>query len=207
MYQLHLDFDGEIIPVNTNWDNGEPISNHIGGLEALPYGDDDTFSSTELAEITAIWELSAESFATFDVNVTTEWPASPTQFTGKNIITRHTAANGRELPHYEVGGIAFLNVFGTNRYAPGVPFSTNISWTRYYGYENVEYLALTIAHEFGHNFNLRHHGQGGDEYYDGHPSSDGFWVPIMGAGDGEILHWTEKVSIIMPPIQGKTTLG
>ena len=38
------------------------------------------------------------------------------------------------------------------------------------------YDALTISHEVGHNFGLKHHGTSTSGYYSG----AGSWIPIMG---------------------------
>ena len=92
---IYLDFDGHVIS-NTAWNSGlaDP-------LVARPYsldGDDASFSSSELASIAAIWRRVAEDYAPFDVDVTTESPASFGPTIGRILVTRSTDANGNAMP-------------------------------------------------------------------------------------------------------------
>ena len=78
--------------------------------------------------------------------------------------------------------VAFLDVFDDAnnhaRFQPAFIFP---------GAQSNKALAETTSHETGHNFDLRHDGKGGIEYYEGHE----FWAPIMGFSDFEpITTWS-----------------
>ena len=61
-------------------------------------GDFTSFNAAEQAAIARIWQRAAEDFAPFDVDVTTEEPATFGPRTIRSLITRSFDANGVDLP-------------------------------------------------------------------------------------------------------------
>lgn len=173
---LYLNFAGETV-TNTLWNTELGRS----AIPARPFGvdgDDTTFSDAEQAIIRQVWLRVAEDYAPFNVDVTTERPATFTSRTGMALITRHLDANGQPNPASDAGGIAYVNVFGTTLYARYRP-----AWIYHDNLGNTESLiAEAASHELGHNLGLSHDGKtDGTEYYSGHGSGDLSWGPIMGA--------------------------
>jgi PKD repeat protein len=172
---VYLDFTGHTL-VGTAW-NG---STGTASLQARPFDLDNspsTFSAAERAAIAEIWHRVAEDYAAFDIDVTTEEPASFGPTVGRVLITAHTDANGRPMPSSTAGGVAYVNVWGSSRYAsyysPALVYFDNLS-------KGTTYIAEASAHEFGHNLGLSHDGNGSTAYYGGHGSDFTSWAPIMG---------------------------
>jgi len=87
-----LDFDGHVV-TGTAWNSGQGSS---PTYNALPFDTDGTpssFSSAEQTAIQLVWQRVAEDYAPFDVDVTTEQPATMTPTCGRVLITRNTDAN------------------------------------------------------------------------------------------------------------------
>ena len=143
---------------------------------ARPYsldGDDASFSSTELASIAAIWRRVAEDFAPFDVDVTTESPASFGPTTGRILVTRDSDANGNAMPAQGAGGVAYVGVFGTSyygSYSPALVYFNNLGGGR------EDYVSEAASHEMGHNLSLSHDGTASSGYYGGHGSGETSFV-------------------------------
>ncbi|WP_221032057.1 immunoglobulin domain-containing protein [Actomonas aquatica] len=177
---LYLDFSGHTV-TGTSWNSGTgAAATYVG----VPYDIDDdptTFSDAEQADIFAIWERVAEDYAPFDIDVTTEEPATFTSTTGRVLITRSTDANDVNMPSSNAGGVAQLDVFGDSDYvtrsSPAFVYYDNF-------YGSAPNIAEAASHEFGHNLGLTHDGQPGVEYYGGHGSGATSWGPIMGTGYG-----------------------
>jgi hypothetical protein len=185
---LYLDFNGHTI-TNTSWNSGtgrEPT--YIGKVYDTD-GDPASFSDDEQADIIEIWERVAEDFSPFDVNVTTEEPATFTSTTGRALITENVDANGNNMPSSSGGGVAQLDVFGDSDYhtrgSPAFVYFNNFSG-------NEANIAEAVTHELGHNMGLTHDGQTGVEYYNGHGSGAISWGPIMGASYGRnVTQWSK----------------
>jgi hypothetical protein len=173
---VFLDFDGHVIS-GTAW-NASGASVYY----AAPYdldGDPLSFNDTERARIAEIWHRVAEDLAPFDINVTTEEPASFDRYTGRILITHSKDETGVNMPYSSAGGVAYVNVFGANNYhtyySPALVYYNNLSSG------SQVYVAEASSHEFGHNLGLSHDGTiSGTTYYSGHGSGLVSWAPIMG---------------------------
>jgi len=174
---LYLNFAGEAV-TNTQW-NTEVSRAIIPAVAFSSDGDLSTFSDAEQLAIKRIWQRVAEDYAPFNIDVTTERPATFTTRTAHALITRNTDANGAANPASNAGGVAYVNVFGTSsyaRYRPGWIYHNNLA-------NNESYIAEATSHEIGHNLGLSHDGKtDGSDYYGGHGSGDISWGPLMGTG-------------------------
>jgi hypothetical protein len=88
-----------------------------------------TFSDAEQATIKQVWQRVAEDYAPFNIDVTTERPATFGTRTAHAVITRNTDANGIDNPSSSAGGVAYVNVFGNFNYAtyrPGWIYFNNL---------------------------------------------------------------------------------
>ena len=172
---VYLDFDGQTIS-GTAW-------NSVVGRSSIPArpfdldGSPSTFGSTERAAIAEIWHRVAEDYAAFDIDVTTEEPASFGRDTGRVLITSKRDANGAAMPYDTAGGVAYIGVWGYSNYAssysPALVYYDNLL-------KETTYIAEACAHEFGHNIGLSHDGTSSVTYYAGHGSGYTSWAPIMG---------------------------
>jgi hypothetical protein len=183
---LYLCFEGDLI-VNTAWNTVVERTE----IPALPFSMDSDFahfSEAEQAVIRRVWQRVAEDYSPFNINVTTERPASMNSRVAIALVTGKNDANGDPNPNNTVAGVAYVNVFGTSsfsRYRPAWIYHDNLG--------NVEsYLAEAISHEIGHNMGLSHDGKtDGSEYYGGHGSGELSWGPIMGTGyNRNITQWS-----------------
>lgn len=188
---LFLDFNGHVVS-GTAW-NDDPDYGSVASWDCRPYdtdGDEANFSNSEQADIIEIWERVAEDYAPFDVDVTTEAPLLWTDHTGHALITPDIDKNGERCPHYNLGGLAYLDIFGEDDntfYSP--------AWVLDYdeSYADPGIVAEAAAHELGHNLALRHDGTFSETYYEGH-SGGGVpsWGPIMGTGyNRNVSQWSK----------------
>ena len=174
---LYLNFMGETV-TNTMWNT---LSNRAV-FNAVVYSSDadySTFSDAEQAAIKRIWQRVSEDYAPFDIDVTTERPATFNNRTANAVITRNTDASGAPNPASNAGGVAYVNVFNTASYAsyrPAWIYINNLG-----PYEE-SYIAEATSHEIGHNMGLSHDGTSTAGYYNGHGSGDTSWAPLMGTG-------------------------
>ncbi|MBO9524033.1 MAG: putative Ig domain-containing protein [Nocardioidaceae bacterium] len=186
---IYLDFKGGTI-TGTAWN-----ASYGATLVAEPYSIDTTvdtsFSDAELTEIQKVWQVVAEDYAPYDVNVTTQDPGSAaidrTSSTDTVYGTRALITNGGTIyTQCSCGGIAYVNVFntsGTNHgyYQPAWIFSNGTT-------KNGKYIGEAVSHEVGHNFGLNHDGTATSGYYSG---ANG-WAPIMGASYSQpISQWSK----------------
>ena len=176
---LYLDFDGEDV-TGTAWN----ASLGRDPIPAVPFstdGDRNSFSDADQAGIKSIWQRVAEDYAPFDIDVTTERPASFNNRTDHALITRNTDANGQPTPTHQYGGIAYINVFGSGGYGYYRPSWIADVWNALVP----SYISETVSHETGHEMGLAHDGPG---YHTGHGSGDISWGPLMGSS------WAKNVS-------------
>ncbi len=184
---IYLDFTGAEVS-GTAWN----ASYSTPSITVAPYSitapADTAFTSAELNEIQKAWQVVAEDYAPFDVNVTTKPPAAgaiersgPADTTyGTQVLI--TGAG----PIYDAcrcGGVAYVGVFDLSGnhayYQPAWVFTqgTSTSGRR---------LGEAAAHEAGHNLGLRHDGAS-STYYAGSPP----WAPIMGSSYNQpVTQWS-----------------
>lgn len=194
---IYLDFNGHDI-TGTAWNNaiGSPgTANYrpaVTTYAAKPLdldGSPTTFNDAEVAFITTVWKRVKEDFVGFDVDVTTEEPATFTATTARALITASVDANGVAMPSSTAGGVAYLSRFGSTNYvstySPALIYYDNLSRTD-------TYVAEATSHEVGHNLGLTHDGTATSEYYQGHGWSDTQWAPIMGASYyANVTQWSK----------------
>lgn len=182
---IYLDFDGHQIS-GTAWNSS------VDTLYAAPYDKDGSpysFSQSELDAIATIWHRVAEDYAAFDVDVTTEAPASMGPETGRILITKSVDENGVSMPYSSAGGVAYVGVWGNSNYEyyqPALVYYNNL------GSGHPPYVAEAASHEMGHNQGLSHDGtNSGGTYYGGHGSGFTDWAPIMGNSYGaQVSQWS-----------------
>jgi len=182
---VFVDFDGHVFTA-TAWGSGT-FSARAYDLD----GDPNTFNSTERTKIVDIWHRIAEDLLPFDIDVTTEEPASFDRYTGRLLITHSQQTTGSDMPHPTAGGVAYVGVFGASNYhtyySPALVYFNRLG----NGFEH--YVAEASTHEFGHNLGLSHDGtKSGESYYRGHGSGLVSWAPIMGVGyDQNVTQWSK----------------
>lgn len=182
---LYINFTGETV-TNTQW-NSVVNRTTIPALAFSKDADFSTFSDEEQVMIKRVWQRMAEDYAPFNIDVTTERPASFNTRTAMALITRKTDANGALNPYDTAGGVAYVNVFGSSSYASYRP-----AWIYHDNLGNNEsYIAEAASHEIGHNLGLSHDGAS-SEYYGGHGSGDVSWGPLMGTGyNRNVSQWSK----------------
>ena len=160
-------------------------------LYMLPYSSDSdytTFTQIELDSIAETWKRIAEDFAPFDVDVTTEKPASFGPSVGHILVTRKADQYGNSIYNCSCGGVAYLNVWGASNYPyyqPALVFTDGVGT----GPHNISEAA---SHEMGHNLSLSHDGTSSSGYYSGQGSGNVDWAPIMGVGYyGQVTQWSK----------------
>lgn len=185
---IYVNFVGETV-TNSAWNNFVSRTS-IPSVAFSTDADLTTFSDAEQLAIKRIWQRMAEDFAPFNVDVTTERPASFTTRTAMVVITRNTDANGQPNPASTAGGVAYVNVFARSDFGFYRP-----AWVYHNNLGNSESnIAEAASHEIGHNLGLSHDGTSSVEYYGGHgTSSDPIsWGPLMGTGYGRnVSQWSK----------------
>ena len=106
---LFLDFNGTTV-TDTSWNIafGQSIFTPVAFSADSDYA---TFNDAEQATIKRVWQRVAEDYAEFDIDVTTEEPATFNDRTAHAVITRSTDSTGRANPQSTSGGVAYLDVF------------------------------------------------------------------------------------------------
>ena len=173
---IYLDFDGATHS-GTHWANGAEIVSPAYSIDADPA----SFSETERAQVFLAWQVVAEDFAAFDVNVTTRTPPASAltrssagdRTYGMPVVVTPTNTVGDGC---DCGGSAYVGVFGARGATDAQP-----AWvfTRGAGTRSRD-LGEVISHEVGHTFGLAHDGTSTSSYYAG----DRGWAPIMGSSYG-----------------------
>ena len=182
---IHLDFDGQTVS-NTAWN-----VTYSTPITAAPYSittpADTSFTDAELAEIQKAWQVVAEDYAPFDVNVTTKTPvAGAIERSGPADMTYGTrvlmTAGGPIYDDCRCGGVAYVDTFSlTNNtyYQPAWVFTNGTSTSG-------KSMGETASHEAGHNLGLGHDGAA-TTYYSGSAP----WAPIMGTASNQpVSQWS-----------------
>lgn len=177
---IYLDFVG-YTATNTVWSSGT--------LNAPAFdlgGNPSVFDNNELNIIAATWNRVAEDYAPFDVDVTTESPASSdvlvrTSSADQTYGTRVVITKSGVI-NCSCGGVAYVNVVSLVNNTAYQP-----AWVFYDAVGNSDKgIAEAAAHEAGHTLGLIHDGQTVNgtlnPYYAGYGSGATGWAPIMGVG-------------------------
>jgi hypothetical protein len=167
-YVIYIDLDGE--SGNSTW----------GNINAQP------LQAWTDAEVFEIWQVAAQDYLTWDVNVTTDRSKYDAQTLSTKmmcIVTSTLDAAGGQA----IGGIAHIGSFGGGSYDPCWVFNKGVKVT-----------GETVSHEVGHTVGLNHDGKGSAVYYQGHNS----WAPIMGA-----VYSTSAIKIDNPNALGHWSKG
>jgi len=188
--RVFIDFDGHVFS-NTAW-GSETFSAAPYDLDGVP----ETFNATERGRIVDIWHRVAEDLAPFDIDVTTEEPASFDRYTGHVLVTHSVDTTGKNMPYHTAGGVAYVNVFGASNYHSY--YSPALVYYNRLGGGFPTYVAEASSHEFGHNLGLSHDGTidvgdtKGVTYYAGHGSGLVSWAPIMGNSySNNVTQWSK----------------
>ncbi|MCU0748473.1 MAG: M12 family metallo-peptidase [Akkermansiaceae bacterium] len=183
---LYINFSGENV-TGTAW-NTEISRTSIPTVAFSTDADLANFSDAEQIVIKRIWQRMAEDFAPFNIDVTTERPATFNNRTSMALITRRTDANGALNPFSSAGGVAYVDVFGISNFAtyrPAFVYHDNLG-------NSESLIAEAASHEIGHNLGLSHDGTSSLEYYGGHGTGDTSWGPIMGTGyNRNVSQWSK----------------
>jgi hypothetical protein len=182
--KVFLNFQGGVIS-GTAWS--------ATALTAVPYDTDGSpavFSDTERSVIADIWHRVAEDYAPFDIDVTTQKPASFGPNVGHVMITKDTDANGADMPYKGVGGVAYVDVWGRSNYATS--YSPAFVYFNNLGPTSAHNISEATSHEFGHNLALSHDGTSTYGYYRGLGTGNVSWAPIMGvAYYVQVTQWSK----------------
>jgi hypothetical protein len=173
---VYLDMDGHVV-TGTAWNASSGFASL--NMEAFDTdGDPSTFNSSEVEDIAETWKRVAEDYAPYDIDVTTQEPASFGPNVGHILVSPVQDANGNYIYSDGYGGVAYVGVWGRSNftyYQPALVFPDNL------GYD-AKNMAEAASHELGHNLGLSHDGTSTAGYYSGHGSGNTSWAPIMGVG-------------------------
>jgi hypothetical protein len=145
-FVMYIDLDGEYTQ-NSFWNNGNPID----AVAQKNFSD---------AEVKEIWQVTAQDYLPFDVNITTDRAKFDAAPKSKRKMCVVTSTNKIQAG---AGGFAKVSSFGK---------SDEVCWV--WNAVSSKVIGETVSHEFGHTVGLEHDGPG---YYQGHNN----WAPIMGA--------------------------
>jgi hypothetical protein len=141
---LYLNFGGDYV---SSWLGYSP-----GTIPAYDIdGNPSAFSAQELTNIYKIWQIVAEDYSLFNVNVTTVDPRTVSGFSGR--VSQIDIGGNGSWTGGTYGGIAQVGGFSSSSVTNpvrGFVFPANL------GNGNVWYTAQATAHESGHNMSLWH---------------------------------------------------
>lgn len=180
---IWLDFEASTV-TTPYWNGGRPIAVPAFSLDADP-----AYSSADLAAIRRTWLGVAEAYAPFNVDVTTERPASPnlTKFV-RVIFSSNSEWYGR------AGGVCYAGSFS---WGIGVDSQTCWVFSTLLG-NNTKQIADAGSHEAGHALGLAHwsnydaSGAYVSEYYWGYGTGTASWAPLMGGSyNATLAQWSK----------------
>jgi hypothetical protein len=134
--KLYLDFDGDFTP---EWGGLAPGNTPAYDTD----GNAASFSLSELADIRAIFDHTAEAFSIFNLDVTTINPGNL-----NDLQTLRVVFGGNGAWFGGAGGVAFIDAFSN-----GAP---NTVWTFSKNLFSPRDNAIVAVHEAGHGFGLLH---------------------------------------------------
>jgi hypothetical protein len=191
---IYLDFGSYTLPSTSYWATQSSPQIPAATYEGFSLDSDySTFSDAEKAFIQKVWQIVAEDYAPFDVDVTTENPgdgafnrstSSDTTF-GDHVVFTDDPTPVTDICNNQCSGVATVGTFnavndggnGNDAYEPAWVFTSKLS-------DSAALAGHDAAHEVGHTFGLSHDGvlahdgQLAQSYYLG----QGNWFPIMGSG-------------------------
>ena len=173
-HTIYLDFVGGAVQ-DPSWNGGSVIHVNPFNLDGIS-----AFSNFELATIQRAWDVVAEDYRPFNVDVTTELPnIEKLRKVGANDTEWGIQVMIGDPVEYNTGatGRAMTNSFNANYNA--------IVWVDLsdpgFTVQNARTVGGIAAHEVGHAVGLDHdRGSPGGEYYEGAGIGEADWSPIMG---------------------------
>eukprot|EP01063_Lacrimia_lanifica_P022334 TRINITY_DN2996_c0_g1_i7.p1 TRINITY_DN2996_c0_g1~~TRINITY_DN2996_c0_g1_i7.p1 ORF type:complete len:638 (+),score=275.50 TRINITY_DN2996_c0_g1_i7:54-1967(+) len=168
---------GEYIGEDLRRLQSDPASANVLMLDiGMHYVDEaagDAVKRHDKAYFHRMWRAVAGAYATFDLNVATDWDAYNAAPIGQRGLACFVGGSGRSY--------AYLNTFGVEGCG---------SWNKLEDYD--EGNGLTVMHEVGHMLGLNHDGKrrvsayfGGFEAYE--------WVPVMGNYLEGVRTWADPL--------------
>lgn len=202
-HTVYLDFTGHTLGAGGWTLNGFTKGTYKGFSLDSDYS---TFSDAERAYIQHVWQVVAEKYAPFDIDVTTQHPGSdafnrngigdPTY--GDHVVFTDVATGSGAKPASicpdGCEGISFTGSFDDPDDDLDLAEPTWVYTGNYHWYSGL--AGEIAAHEIGHTLGLEHDGlgtgdgdfgSGNDAYYQG----DDVWSPVMGSGIGGLIQFSK----------------
>ncbi|HQY89698.1 MAG TPA: hypothetical protein PK402_13680, partial [Tepidisphaeraceae bacterium] len=171
---IYLDFNGS--PAIPAWGAWGPYT-YKSVTESHAFdndGNNDAFSTQELADIREIWMGVSEKFSPWNINVTT---VKPNPINGARVVIGGDGAwNGSG------GGVALIGTWGEEGVFDRIASNVCFVWANQ---DDTDYVIEAVAHEVGHVIGLHHMS-------DYPPTPAGEYLPgfIMGSGfKTEVGRW------------------
>lgn len=191
-HTIYLDFSGITLTSSSWWvTNGGMSAQHFTGYSQDA---DPAFNDAEKTFIQQVWRTVAEKYAPFDVDVTTEAPASPDAYNrtgsgdptwGDHVIITGDGAARTQACSGGCAGVALIGVFNeidNGELEPAWVFTGATG-------SSATLTGNAAAHEIGHTLGLTHDGTKNPDgttasaYYNGQAN----WVPIMGISTSKAM--------------------
>lgn len=198
-YTLYLNFTG--FTFNGTWGS---TGQAPGTMSSFRNQTGPFFTTAEQAEIKNIWSRVAESYAMFNINVTTQDPAvavgglAPSNYTGRQLYydqtarVLHTVIGNRGNPNFfsNAGGVSYVDVWEQSLSGTGADNGRKTNWafaSSLGGFGAYHNIFTASSHEVGHAAGLMHQGDyigttRVNEYSTNNGS--GSLAPIVGVGYG-----------------------